>query len=119
MRIIKLAAGRKINIRTTIDTKTGEMDVRIVDNPNGEGHDADLNEKLIADLMAAEVPGFGSFIQEDSGLTEVGYEERMKNITKPSPINVLNDPHAPVKPQTGHTPQQPIQQDQLDTGYGV
>lgn len=108
-----------IKIRATIDHKNGEMDVRVVDNPNGEGCDHNLNEKLLKDLLEAEVPGFGEIEILDSGLTEEGFEQRMKNRTKPLPFSPLKDPNAPQAPTPGtFKPQQP-QEGQLDTGFGV
>jgi len=118
MNIIKLAA-RMIKIRTTINRKTGKTDVRVVDNPNAEGCDHEFNEKLLMDLIETEVPGFGKFQLEDKGLTEVGYQNKMKDTTKPLPVDVLKNPNKPATPQGDFTPQQPIQQPQLDTGFGV
>jgi len=120
MNIIRLAAGRMVHIRATVDYKTGEVDTRVVGNPNGEGcsstTDEPFNEKLINDLMETEVAGFGEMEILDSGLTEQGFAEKMKKRTKPLPTNPLQDPNAPKiipgKPQQ--------EQQQLDpVGLGV
>jgi len=116
MQIIKLAAGKLIKIRATIDYATGEMDVRVVDNPNGEGCSHKANENLLRDLMEADVPEFGDIEILDQGLTEVGFAEKYKNRTKPLPVNPLLAPKTPTKPGIAK-PQQPVQEEgQLDAG---
>lgn len=122
MQIIKLAANRMVKIRVTIDYKSGEMDVRVVGNPNGEGcSDAEerINEKLLQDLMESEIPGFGEMEILDSGLTEEGHVEKNKQRTKPLPFNPMKGPKVPVSTPGSPMPQMPIPEGQLDTGFGV
>lgn len=98
MQIIKLAAGKLIKIRATIDYATGEMDVRVIDNPNAEGCHGAANENLLRDLMEAEIPDYGDIEILDSGLTSVGFAEKNKHRTKPLPVSPLKGPKAPAKP---------------------
>ena len=123
MNIIKLALGRKVRIRVTIDPATGHTDARVVGNPNGEGchkptaAEESENERLLKDLMEAEVAGFGEMEITDSGLTEQGFAEKMKHRTKPLPFNPLKGPKAPIKPIEEE--EEESKGRQLDTGFGV
>ena len=125
MYIIKLATGRKVELQITIDYSTGETDARVVGNPNGEGcskeeHAANesFNEKLLQDLLETEIAEFGEMEIVDSGLTSEGFAEKMKKRTKPLPYNPLKNPNAP-KNIPGKPQAQPVEQPQLDTGFGV
>jgi hypothetical protein len=119
MKLYKLAQGKMVKVKVTIDYKTGTIDARVVDNPNGENCHGDANANLLKDLLEAEIPDYGAVEVTDSGLTEEGFAHRNKDRTKPSKLNPLKGPKTPVPTPGAPMPQQPIPEGQLDTGFGV
>lgn len=123
MQIIRLAEGRLVKIQITIDYSNGTMKARPVDTQEKKGCANGMNAKLLQELLMADLPEYGSVEITDSGLTEEGFEqkEEARSPTKPFMANPLVNPDAPApnKPGGKFTPQKPVEQGKLDTGFGV
>lgn len=71
-------------VRMTVNKKTGTYETKVIGHENGSTCSDGLDERILNDLLNAEVPGFGDLaVQEDSGKTCEYFEEKQAK-NKPS-----------------------------------
>jgi len=86
-------------VRMSVNKKNGTYETKVIGHEGGSTCSDGLDERILRDLLEAEVPGFGDMaIQEDSGKTSEYFEEKQsKNQPSKYKYNEYEDEEEKVK----------------------